>query len=314
MRFISSLPLLAQRILCTLYVFPALVIDLFLSWLFQVLYTLVSYPFVTREQRLNTCGHIFRFVSFLIVDCLNPFWHCHVLNEFPRGLHKERDNPSKKILLMMNHVSSADPFLAIRSFLPRDGSWIAKAVLFTVPIGGWAMGNADDLPVYFLDKHKHNTKGEPGTLPRQTANAEGEEATAAPFVNSFALVPGTAGLMMERARQKLRRGRMLCVFPEGTRSAHAEKPGYLEPFRQGFFDLALEEGAMIVPLAISGTDRAWPRGSVLMQPAHCYFSFGDVIESSRFSSAVELAAAVRKELLRRREAHPDRVAKTAPHY
>lgn len=318
MTLIASLPPVVQRLLCSCYVFPALVVDFCVVWLLQVLYLVLSFPFVSAEQRSDTCGRIFRYISYLLIDRFNPFWHIHLLNEFPRGLHREADTPTKKIILMMNHTSSADPFLAIRAFLPRDGTWIAKAALFLVPIGGWSMANSDDLPVYFVDKHKHRHKQKMGAVPAAEATkpsspaartpeaADNEEITAT-FVNSFALVPGTVGPMMERARAKLRRGRMLCVFPEGTRSEHANRPYYLEPFRQGFFDLAVEEGATIVPMAISGTHRAWPRGSILMQPAHCYLSYGNVIEASKFSSAVELAAAVRSELLRVRETHPDRL-------
>jgi 1-acyl-sn-glycerol-3-phosphate acyltransferase len=46
------------------------------------------------------------------------------------------------------------------------------------------------------------------------------------------------------------------IFPEGTRS----RDGRLGPFRRGGFFLALESGAPIVPVTISGTRRLMPKG------------------------------------------------------
>lgn len=149
------------------------------------------------------------------MDILNPFWHVHVRNSFP-------DPKSHKVILMMNHLSSADPFTSIRAFFPRDGSWVCKSGLFKIPFGGWGLANAGDLCVYF--RHKSE---------------------------SFETIKGSVGPMMDDARAKLRRGRMLCIYPEGTRNRHPEGP--LCPFRLGFFSLALEEGAVIVPLAVSGS-------------------------------------------------------------
>lgn len=53
----------------------------------------------------------------------------------------------------------------------------------------------------------------------------------------------------------LARGEVLGMYPEGTR-----KPGVLLPFLPGAAWLALRTGAPLVPMAIRGTDVAWPRG------------------------------------------------------
>ncbi len=53
------------------------------------------------------------------------------------------------------------------------------------------------------------------------------------------------------------RGYSFLVYPEGTRS----REGKLLPFRRGGFFLALDSGAPIVPVSITGTYELMPRGS-----------------------------------------------------
>jgi 1-acyl-sn-glycerol-3-phosphate acyltransferase len=52
------------------------------------------------------------------------------------------------------------------------------------------------------------------------------------------------------------KGYSYLIFPEGTRS----RDGRLGPFRRGGFFLALESGAPIVPVTISGTRELMPKG------------------------------------------------------
>lgn len=62
---------------------------------------------------------------------------------------------------------------------------------------------------------------------------------------------------IERAARLMReRGYSFLVFPEGTRS----RDGKLRAFRRGGFFLALESGAPIVPVTITGTFGIMPRG------------------------------------------------------
>jgi 1-acyl-sn-glycerol-3-phosphate acyltransferase len=44
-----------------------------------------------------------------------------------------------------NHESNADPFLV--SFLPWEMKWLGKASLFRIPVVGWMMRMAGDIPV-----------------------------------------------------------------------------------------------------------------------------------------------------------------------
>lgn len=62
---------------------------------------------------------------------------------------------------------------------------------------------------------------------------------------------------MDRCRRWLERGTPVIIFPEGTRSAD----GVMAPFKDGAFRLALESGAQIIPIAVSGTRKALPKHS-----------------------------------------------------
>lgn len=67
----------------------------------------------------------------------------------------------------------------------------------------------------------------------------------------------------------LQRGGALTVFPEGTRGA-----GRLEAVSDGLAYLALRSGAPVVPLVLTGTDTALPKGSArprLRTPVHLSF-------------------------------------------
>jgi len=66
----------------------------------------------------------------------------------------------------------------------------------------------------------------------------------------------------ERARQLIREGEVVGLFPEGTRSADGE----LGEFRTGAVRLAIEMGCPIVPMAIIGSQNALPKGRLVMKP------------------------------------------------
>jgi 1-acyl-sn-glycerol-3-phosphate acyltransferase len=68
---------------------------------------------------------------------------------------------------------------------------------------------------------------------------------------------GSAKGAMARCVKWLDKGMPVMIFPEGTRSKTAE----LLPFKDGAFRLAIETGADLLPLAVSGTRRALPKHS-----------------------------------------------------
>lgn len=64
-------------------------------------------------------------------------------------------------------------------------------------------------------------------------------------------------IAMRNALRLLAQGKVLCLFPEGTRSLD----GRLGPLRSGAAYLALKTGVPILPMALIGTHHAMPKGA-----------------------------------------------------
>ncbi len=85
--------------------------------------------------------------------------------------------------------------------------------------------------------------------------------------------PQEAMKSMEEASERIRNGTSVLVFPEGTRSTTGE----LLPFKRGAFMLATKSGALIVPVAISGTSGIMKKGGFLIRPSKVTISVGKPI-------------------------------------
>ena len=97
---------------------------------------------------------------------------------------------------------------------------------------------------------------------------------------------------IERAAALMReRGYSYLVFPEGTRS----RDGRIKDFRRGGFFLALESGAPIVPISITGTFELMPKGSLFARPGRVRVQFHPPIstEGCTLENMRELMARVK---------------------
>lgn len=124
--------------------------------------------------------------------------------------------PEEGFLYASNHSSWWDP-IVLQTTTPRPVNWLAKKEMMNNRFNKW----------FFFDRG--------GCIPvdRKSTNPEARAA----------------------AVQALRDGRIIGVFPEGTRHV-----GELGPAKTGVARLALEADAPVVPAALA-TDKFWPPGS-----------------------------------------------------
>ncbi|MFL5447106.1 MAG: lysophospholipid acyltransferase family protein [Gemmatimonadales bacterium] len=133
---------------------------------------LVTAPF---DRGRYVVGYVFRRIGPAMAT-LNPLWRFRYSGTMPQ-------NPRHPYVVVSNHESFADILLI--SHLPWEMKWLSKAELFRIPIMGWMMWLAGDIPV---------------------KRGFGPSAVEA----------------MERCRKALRQRVSVMIFPEGTRSKTAE--------------------------------------------------------------------------------------------
>jgi 1-acyl-sn-glycerol-3-phosphate acyltransferase len=124
------------------------------------------------------------------------------------------------VILASNHISFADPPL-VGCGTRRQVHYMAKEQLFKPPFFGWWMHAVGSFPV---------RRGAPDRR------------------------------ALKRAIELLNEGRVVGIFPEGTRS---EDGGLQEP-ELGIGLIALKSRAPVVPVAVIGTDKALPPHSKRM--------------------------------------------------
>jgi 1-acyl-sn-glycerol-3-phosphate acyltransferase len=95
------------------------------------------------------------------------------------------------------------------------------------------------------------------------------------------------------AAEALKSGLNIVIFAEGTRS----KDGRLAAFKRGPFYLAMETGAPIVPIAISGTQTMMRKHSAAIRPGVARVEFLEAVWPKDFASREELMAAVRAKMV-----------------
>lgn len=143
------------------------------------------------------------------------------------------------------------------------GSRLAR-LLFRVSVeGGWHVPRTG--PVLLAGNHSGFVDGPLVFLlaPRPPALLAKAEIFIGPFTALFdglGQIPVHRGqpdrAALKRGLAELAAGRVLGVFPEGTRGS-----GQFDEITDGLAYLALRSGAPVVPIAVLGTKAAWPRGS-----------------------------------------------------
>lgn len=129
------------------------------------------------------------------------------------GLDKVKDLPP--FLIVANHRSNFDPFLAIASLPKAQLAYISKPAIFQIPITGKVAHKC-----FFLPIDRDNDR------------------------NAVATIRKAAELIKEGVVS-------IGIYPEGTRS----KTGELLPFRNGAFKVAKWAGCPIVIAKTTGTEK-----------------------------------------------------------
>jgi 1-acyl-sn-glycerol-3-phosphate acyltransferase len=86
---------------------------------------------------------------------------------------------------------------------------------------------------------------------------------------------------LESARELLRRGEMLLVFPEGTRGSGAT----VGDVHNGCSYLATVTGAPVIPIGLAGTEEAMPPGAKIARPRRIVVTVGEPIEPEQATPA-----------------------------
>ena len=149
-------------------------------------------------------------------------------------------------ILAGNHLAVADSFL-VPLLVRRRITYLAKREYFIQPgLIGWIK------KVFFTGV---------GQVP--VDRAVGSEAQAA----------------LDTAIRLLREGKLLGIYPEGTRSPD----GRLYKGKTGVARMALEAGVPVIPVAVIGTNKLNPIGSRMWRPHHVHIRIGEPLDFSRYA-------------------------------
>ena len=147
------------------------------------------------------------------------------------------------VLVVSNHQSHFDPPL-VGIGCPRPMNYLARDTLFRFAPFRWLIGSVDAIPI----------------------DRDGM---------------GLGGI--KESLRRLKRGEMVLIFPEGTRT----RDGQIAPFRPGFTALAVRSGAAILPVAVEGAFQVWPRWRKFPGPGPIRIHFGKPILPAEFAGRDE---------------------------
>lgn len=147
-------------------------------------------------------------------------------------------------ILAANHVSLLDPLLLALVIPRRRVLFFTKLKYVDNPLLHWILRGAGFIPVASDD-------------------------------------PGAAASAVTAGVTALRSGRLVGIFPEGTRSPD----GRLHRGKTGVAAIAIQSGVPVIPAGIIGTGEVLPRGAKLPRPRSVRIVFGPPIRLSAPISA-----------------------------
>jgi 1-acyl-sn-glycerol-3-phosphate acyltransferase len=164
----------------------------------------------------------------------------------------------KPQIFMANHQSDFDILITL-AHIHVQFRWIAKKELFSIPVFGAAMRSAGYVEIDRSNREK--------------------------AIHSI-----------DEAALRIRRGKSIMTFPEGTRS----RDGEIKAFKHGTFYLAIKSGVPIVPVSIIGSGRIMPKRSLRIKPGQITLVIGNPIDVTNFDieKRQELIEKVRNEIIK----------------
>jgi len=130
-------------------------------------------------------------------------------------------------------------------------------------------------------------------------------------LGTFPIVRGGGSKTLDYARELLRHGANICIFPEGTRATSDE----LGRFRHGVSILAIEEQVPLVPVVLKGLRELRPKGAREVRPGPASITFLPPITLPRgiaIPDATDLLWATMNREFRKPIAFPVRSATPEP--
>ncbi len=155
----------------------------------------------------------------------------------------EHITPDAPQLLFSNHEGPLD-IVVLGGHLPVRFRWLAKQSLFKIPFLGGHLRRSGHIPI---DRSRHDR----------------------------------ALQSLDDAARRVREGRSVLVFPEGTRSGG----GGLLPFKKGVFHLAIQAQVPAVPIAIAGSGRVLVPRSLTINPGRIRLRVGQPIATAGLTPA-----------------------------
>ena len=150
----------------------------------------------------------------------------------------EHINPKANYIILANHTSNLDiPMLT--AGLPIIFYYVAKKEMQKIPFLGWIMTAAG---IIFIDR-----------------------------TNKMKAIRS-----MKIAGNKIKKGKNVMIFPEGT----FDNTNELLPFKKGAFHLAMHAQTDILPIAIVDANKVWPESSSLqLKPGKVELRIGKPIST-----------------------------------
>jgi 1-acyl-sn-glycerol-3-phosphate acyltransferase len=163
-------------------------------------------------------------------------------------------------------------------------SALCKEKYYRYPLFGWVLRRANQIPITnvklcFARWYKQAM----GRLPRERDFIEFmNNAGGNPYHEVNVLKRQSLVRTAVYAHEMLERKRPILGYPEGTRSQR----GSMQPIKTGIMQLPFECKAIVIPTAISGTDRILPKG-VKWYDIFKFYRLDGALTTARFGRGID---------------------------